>query len=103
MSIVRTLTWGSRNPLSDPRLANLDQYVAAIRRGRRHPNVVGGSKFKNAKNDLPVRAYGYYKEYDVTTAVPRDSYRLVLGDGGEVFVTWDHYDKFYQIVGMPIL
>jgi hypothetical protein len=103
MPIRDRITWGDKNPLSDPRFDGLEQYVANIRQGKLPPNVVGGSEFKNLDKDLPEKPPQYYREYDVTPTAPgqnRGTYRLVLGNGGEVYITGNHYRDFRQIVGM---
>src|SRR5690349_19360813 len=100
MPIRDRIIWGPACPLSDPRLAGLDRYVRGIRQGRRPPNVAGGGVFANAQGDLPVKPHGYYREYDVEPAVggkDRGRLRLVLGDGGEVYITGNHYRDFRQI------
>lgn len=104
MPIRDRIIWGSSNPFSDPRLVGLDQYVKAIRQGRLPPNVSGGSIFLNADLDLPVKPQGYYREFDVEPSVAgkdRGKLRLVLGQGGEVYVTGNHYHDFRQIINMP--
>jgi filamentous hemagglutinin len=105
MPIRGRVTWGENNPLSDPRFSDLDQYVSDLRRNRRRPNVAGGGVFDNHVEDLPVRPNGYYTEYDVTPTVAgmrRDTYRIVLGIGGEVYITGNHYRDFLQIINMPM-
>jgi filamentous hemagglutinin len=104
MPIRDRILWGGRNPLSDPRYADLDQYVSEIRRGKLRPNVKGGSIFANKGNDLLIKPYGYYTEYDVEPTAPgkdRGRYRIVLGRGGEVYITGNHYRDFRQIINMP--
>ncbi len=104
MPIRDRIVWGSSNPFSDPRLMSLDAFVRLIRLFRRLPQgVAGGSVFKNLRGDLPARPPGYYKEYDLTEARPgnRGKLRLVLGSGGEVYLTGDHYGDFRQVVNMP--
>jgi guanyl-specific ribonuclease Sa len=104
MPIRDRIIWGPGNPLSDPRLAGLDQFVRNLRQGYLPPNVTGGSVFANAFLDLPVKPQGYYREYDVVAAVKgqdRGKHRLVLGNGGEVYITGNHYRDFRQIINMP--
>jgi hypothetical protein len=101
MLIRDRIVWGT---LSDPRFANLDDYVKTIRQGRLPPNVKGGSIYENTTGDLPDRPYGYYREYDVQAPVEgedRGTYRLVLGGGGDVYITGDHYGDFRQVVNLP--
>src|SRR5690242_2159501 len=104
MPIRDRITWGALNPLSDPRLAGLDEYIRAIRQGRLPPNVTGGRIFRNDLLDLPAKPHDYYREYDVEPASKdkdRGKLRIVLGDGGEVFITGNHYRDFRQIINMP--
>jgi len=110
MPIRDRIVWGSSNPFSDPRLLGLDGFVREIRLFRRLPRgVAGGSVFKNLRGDLPARPPGYYKEYDLTEARGnRGKLRLVLGNGGEVYLTGDHYGACpsnpsarRQVVNMP--
>jgi guanyl-specific ribonuclease Sa len=105
MPIRDRITWGMHNPFADPRLAELDQFVRGIRRGQIPPNVTGGSVFRNELQDLPEKPPGYYREYDVAPKEPgadRGKLRLVLGTGGEVYITGNHYRDFRQIINMPV-
>ncbi len=104
MPIRDRIIWGPRNPFADSRLLGLDEFVKAIRRGCLPANVTGGSIFANFQCDLPVKPHGYYREYDVEPKVKakdRGKLRLVLGAGGEVYITGNHYRDFRQILQMP--
>jgi guanyl-specific ribonuclease Sa len=104
MPIRDRIIWGRNNPFSDPRLAHLDEYIRGIRQGRLPPNVTGGSIFTNVLHDLPVKPHGYYREYDVEVTVKgrdRGKLRLVVGNGGETYITGNHYRDFRQIINMP--
>jgi hypothetical protein len=104
MPIRDRIIWGVKNPLTDARYTNLDEYVNALRQNQRPKNVTAGKVFKNVDGDLPGRPEGYYTEYDVTptvAGVSRGTYRLVLGGGGEVYITGNHYRDFRQILNMP--
>jgi guanyl-specific ribonuclease Sa len=104
MPIRDRIIWGVSNPFSDPRLVGLDQYIKGLRKGLLPPNVTGGGIFANAFLDLPVKPHGYYREYDVEPTVKgkdRGKLRLVLGSGGEVYITGNHYRDFRQIINMP--
>jgi len=100
MPIVGTIFWGlgekDRSPLGHPLLRDLDKHVqecnqyGVTSRWRREV-------FRNRKHDLPPRPYGYYYEFRLAA----EDYRLVLGGGGEVYVTWDHYDHFLQVFRVP--
>lgn len=54
------------------------------------------SNFGNFEGNLPDEASGYYREYTVGTPGlnHRGAKRLVVGEGGEVYYTDDHYDSF---------
>ena len=104
MPIRDRIIWGRHNPFGDPRLARLDEFVRDLQRYQRlPPGVKGGQEFENLQGDLPPKGPGYYREFDV--AVPgaegRGALRLVLGRGGEVYVTGNHYDDFRQVIDMP--
>ncbi len=104
MPIRDRIIWGPINPLSDPRLAGLDHYVKSIRQGHLPANVTGGRLFRNTLLDLPAKPHDHYREYDVETSVKgvdRGKLRLVLGNGGEVYITGNHYRDFRQIINMP--
>ena len=109
MGIRDRITWGPTNPFSDPRLKNLDVIVQAILDGedvkRFGVEKAGGDGyFKNHGEDLPKKPVRYYREFYLTprTNQGRDKLRLVLGKKGEVFVTGDHYNKFRQVIEMPL-
>lgn len=71
-----------------------------IRAGVILPYRKDGSIFKNKEKVLPVKASDYYKEYTVPTPeiTTRGDRRLVIGKGGEVYYTRDHYNSFQEIV-----
>ena len=105
MPIRDRIIWGSKNPFSDPRLEGLDEYVKSIREGRLPRFVTGGGVFANALLDLPVKPFGYYREYDEEPTVKgkdRGKLRIVLGQAGEVYITGNHYRDFRQIINMPL-
>ncbi|MGE5639882.1 MAG: ribonuclease domain-containing protein [Clostridia bacterium] len=58
-----------------------------------------GATFANREKRLPMRAYGYYREYTVKTPGARDRgpRRIVAGNGGEFYYTDDHYRSFRRI------
>ena len=100
MPVVGTLFWGfgknDRSPFGHPLLQDLGKYV-------RECNQIGipprwqREIFENRDNDLPERPHGYYWEFRLDNG----TYRMVLGNGGEVFVTWDHYRNFLQVFRVP--
>lgn len=73
--------------------------LARIRAGTRDPHRNDGGIFGNREGRLPAQDRGYYHEYVVRTrgishAGPQ---RLILGAGGEVWYTFDHYESFRRI------
>jgi len=73
--------------------------LARIAAGERDPHRNDGGIFQNREGLLPARSSGYYREYVVRTpgishAGPQ---RVVIGSGGEVYYTHDHYRSFRRI------
>ena len=62
-----------------------------------HPQ--DGKSFSNREKLLPLRARGYYREYNVKTPGARDrgARRVIAGNGGEFYYTEDHYRSFRRI------
>ncbi len=58
-----------------------------------------GIVFANRERELPPEPSGYYREYTVETpgAADRGARRLVVGRGGEVFYSHDHYRSFVAL------
>lgn len=58
-----------------------------------------GDVFENREGLLREHETGYYREYTVPTpgSDDRGARRLVVGDGGEVFYTDDHYESFERV------
>ncbi len=58
-----------------------------------------GSTFRNAERRLPARKLGYYREYTVPTpgSDDRGARRLIVGSGGELYYTSDHYESFVVV------
>jgi len=58
-----------------------------------------GSTFGNYEGLLPEQPRGYYAEYTVPTPGEDDrgARRIVVGDGGEMYWTDDHYESFERI------
>lgn len=73
--------------------------VARIERGDRDAHRNDGSTFQNREGRLPKQQRGYYREYVVRTPGMRDvgPQRLVIGAGGEIYYTPDHYRTFKRI------
>ena len=59
-----------------------------------------GTVFANREGALPARDPGYYREYTVPTpgSPDRGARRLVVGAGGDVYYTADHYRSFHQVL-----
>jgi len=71
-----------------------------IKTGGTLPYKKDGSTFKNLEKVLPVNTLGYYREYTVPTpkTTNRGNRRLVIGKGGEVYYTDDHYNSFQKVI-----
>ncbi|MEB1547458.1 hemagglutinin repeat-containing protein [Xanthomonas campestris pv. campestris] len=70
-----------------------------IKSGGSFPHKNDGSTFKNLGGDLPKKPDGYYTEYvhptpGVSGPGPQ---RIVVGKGGEMYYTSDHYKIFIPI------
>ena len=92
---------GAQNPFGDARLQNLESLIRDLRSGRLPFGWRGNRTFENRWGDLPYRAAGYYKEFYLGTFAESGSLRVVLGNGGEVYVTGNHYRDFIQVLHLP--
>ena len=74
----------------------IDRVLDAIESGDPLPYEEDGGVFENREELLPERPLGYYHEYTVETpgSPDRGARRLVIGEGGEVYYTRDHYASF---------
>lgn len=74
--------------------------LVLIDKGGPFPYDRDGIVFANAERLLPQQTRGYYHEYTVPTPGSRDrgARRLVVGTGGDVYYTDDHYASFRQVV-----
>ncbi len=93
-SSSNTSVQGTTDPTD--RLNEVAPTLERIDSGEKFPHRNDGSIFQNREGLLPAQPYGYYREYVVpTTGIagpgPR---RLVLGSGGEIYYTEDHYRTF---------
>lgn len=74
--------------------------MALIDKGGPYKYSQDGVVFGNFEGLLPPRPRGYYHEY--TVARPgvsnRGTKRLVVGDGGDIYYTSDHYESFRQVL-----
>jgi ribonuclease T1 len=78
---------------------DLAPVLARIETGVRDPHRNDGGVFGNREGRLPEQRRGYYREYVVRTpgithAGPQ---RLIVGAGGELYYTSDHYTTFHEI------
>ncbi len=76
------------------------QTLALIRQGGPFPYRQDGTIFQNRERRLPIKPRGYYREYTVRTPGERDrgARRLVIGNGGEIYYTADHYESFVRVI-----
>jgi hypothetical protein len=70
-----------------------------IRQGVRDPHRNDGEIFMNDRGLLPAKPNGYYREFvhrtpGIDHVGPQ---RVVIGRGGEVYYTPDHYDSFIPV------
>ena len=63
------------------------------------PEDRDGVTFENREELLPDQPRGYYREYTVPTpgSDDRGARRIVVGEGGELYWTADHYSSFSRI------
>ena len=73
--------------------------LAAIRKQGPFPYAKDGAVFGNREGLLPRHQRGYYREYTVKTPGERTrgARRIVVGNGGELYYTDDHYRSFRKI------
>ena len=73
--------------------------LARIERGETDPHENDGAIFSNREGLLPRHDRGYYREYVVRTSGINHAgpQRLILGEGGEIFYTPDHYESFVRL------
>jgi ribonuclease T1 len=73
--------------------------LVLIRKGGPYPYAKDGVVFSNREGALPRQKRGYYHEYTVKTpgVRTRGARRIVMGSGGEIYYTDDHYNHFRRI------
>jgi ribonuclease T1 len=78
---------------------DLAPVLGRIERGESDPHDNDGSIFQNREGRLPDKPRGYYREYVVRTPGLSSvgPQRLILGERGEVYYTFDHYESFTQV------
>lgn len=64
------------------------------------PNAtIGGNVFYNDKGKLPLKAGRIWYEADINyTGGTRNGHRILYSNDGLLFVTYDHYSTFCEIV-----
>jgi len=79
--------------------AEARQTLALIDKGGPFPYARDGVVFGNFEGLLPKHGRGYYHEYTVPTPGSRDrgARRIVIGQGGEIYYTGDHYKSFRAV------
>ena len=88
--------------------AAIRNVLERVRSGAAHPYVRDGIEFQNrivpgrAISELPAQAAGYYREFTIATPglATRGARRLVIGNGGEIYFTNDHYLTFVSLSGL---
>ena len=99
-----TATATPRSDLPAVTLAELPEQarttLTLVDRGGPFPHRQDGTVFGNIEGRLPARERGYYREYTVPTpgSDDRGARRLVVGVGGDVYYTADHYGSFHQVL-----
>jgi guanyl-specific ribonuclease Sa len=70
-----------------------------IASGRSFPHYNDGSIFRNNQSLLPIESHGYYKEFVHPTPGLNHAglMRIVTGQNGEAYFTFDHYQTFIRI------
>jgi ribonuclease T1 len=73
--------------------------LSRINEGGPFPESRDGVTFENREAVLPDSQRGYYREYTVATPGSNDrgARRIVVGEGGELYYTDDHYQSFRRI------
>ena len=100
------IVWRSRvlQAMISTKLDNLTpeakSVLLQIKAGVAFTHKKDGSIYRNREGKLPERSPNYYREYTVPTpeSLDRGSRRLVIGNGGEIYYTDDHYQTFQKIV-----
>lgn len=103
MPVRDRITWGKNNPFHDRRLVDLLALVCDFRAGKLPTGWKGNKVWENRWLDLPLKPEDYYREFYVGTSAASGELRVVLGEGGEVYISGNHHRDWRQLVGMPIL
>ncbi len=78
---------------------DLSPTLRRIAEGRRDPHENDGAVFRNREGRLPRREPDYYREIVIRTPGIRHAgpQRLILGRGGDIYYTPDHYQTFRRV------
>lgn len=61
--------------------------------------MIGGDPYRNKDAKLPIAPDRTWYEADINyTRGKRNSHRIVYSNDGLIFVSYDHYHTFYEIV-----
>ena len=61
--------------------------------------ILGGDYYNNISGKLPSSIGRRWYEADINyTGGHRNGHRLLYSSDGLIFVTYDHYDTFYEII-----
>jgi len=88
----------------DPKLEEairVNDALNRIKSGGPFPYKQDGTVFQNREGKLPSQPDGYYREFTISpdSGSNRGSMRIVVGAGGEMYQTNDHYNTFVKIAG----
>jgi guanyl-specific ribonuclease Sa len=77
----------------------LQSTLTRIDKGVKFPHRNDGSIFQNKEGLLPKKPPGYYREYVHPTPGINGpgAQRVVVGQGGEIYYTPDHYGTFVPV------
>lgn len=101
MPVRDRITWGECSPFADPRLHDLPGLIRNFRAGRVPTGWRGNRVWENRWGDLPLKPPAYYREYYVGTPEDSGSLRVVIGDGGEIYVSGNHHHDWRQVIQLP--
>ena len=60
--------------------------------------MIGGDVYRNRDGHLPQKEGRVWYEADINyTSGPRGTERILYSNDGLIFVTYDHYQTFYEI------
>lgn len=78
---------------------DLKDTLDRIAKGQKFPHRNDGAVFGNREGLLPAQPHGYYREYVHPTpgVGGPGGQRVVVGHGGEVYFTQDHYQTFTRV------